>query len=106
MILVVGATGTLGSSFVDELYRQKRPTGCLVRKVVTDLSLLLGTRLKRKGWAPMLMRKYEKVCPILPEDLAWCIVDAIDNEKASYKIKQGSFARHLEDCLKEKRDLN
>jgi len=56
-----------------------------VTTLATDMSLLLGSTLKKKGWAPMLMKKTECVRPILPEDLAWCMVDAIENTKASCK---------------------
>jgi uncharacterized protein YbjT (DUF2867 family) len=57
-----------------------------VTTLATDMSVLLGNRLKEKGWAPMLMKRYERVRPILLEDLAWCMVDAIENPKASCKI--------------------
>lgn len=57
-----------------------------VTTLATDMSVLLGTRLKKKGWAPMFMKTKERVRPILPEDLAWCMVNAIDNPKAAYKI--------------------
>jgi len=55
-----------------------------VTTLATDMSLLLGNRLKNKGWAPMFMNKHEKVRPILLEDLAWCIADSLDNAAASY----------------------
>jgi uncharacterized protein YbjT (DUF2867 family) len=54
--------------------------------LATDMSVLLGGRFKKKGWAPMFMKKLERVRPMLPEDLAWCMVDAINNPKASCKI--------------------
>ena len=57
-----------------------------VTTLATDMSVLLGNRLKKKGWAPMFMKKEEKVRPILPADLARCMVDALDNKKASCKI--------------------
>lgn len=57
-----------------------------VTTLATDMSILLGKRLKEKGWIPMFMKRYERVRPILLEDLAWCMVDAIENPKASYKI--------------------
>ena len=57
-----------------------------VTTLATDLSLLLGARLQRQRWAPVLMRPYEKVRPILPEDLGWCIADAVDNPQASRRI--------------------
>jgi len=56
-----------------------------ITTLATDMSILLGNRLKRKGWAPMFMKREEKVRPILPEDLAWCIADALDNPEASSK---------------------
>lgn len=57
-----------------------------VTTLATDMSVLLGNRLKKKGWAPLFMKKEEKVRPILLEDLARCMVDALDNQKASHKI--------------------
>lgn len=57
-----------------------------VTTLATDMSVLLGNRLKKKGWAPLFMKREEKVRPILPEDLARCMVDALDNKRASYKI--------------------
>ncbi len=57
-----------------------------VTTLATDMSVLLGNRLKKKGWAPMFMKREEKVRPILLEDLARCMVDALDNKKASYKV--------------------
>lgn len=57
-----------------------------VTTLATDMSVLLGNRLKKKGWAPMFMKREEKVRPILTEDLARCMVDALDNSKASHKI--------------------
>ena len=57
-----------------------------VTTLATDLSLLLGARLQRKGRAPVVMQRHEKVRPILPEDLARCIADAVDNPRASRKI--------------------
>jgi uncharacterized protein YbjT (DUF2867 family) len=57
-----------------------------VTTLATDMSVLLGNRLKQKGWAPMFMKRDERVRPILLEDLAWCMVDAIENPKASFKI--------------------
>ena len=56
-----------------------------ITTLATDMSILLGNRLQRKGWAPMFMKRQEKVRPILPEDLAWCIADALDNPAASRK---------------------
>ena len=57
-----------------------------VTTLATDMSVLLGNRLKKKGWVPMFMKKYERVRPILLEDLAWCMVDAIENPRATNKI--------------------
>lgn len=57
-----------------------------VTTIATDLSLLLGARLLKQGRAPVIMRKEEKVRPILPEDLARCIADAVDNPQASRRI--------------------
>jgi uncharacterized protein YbjT (DUF2867 family) len=54
-----------------------------VTTLATDMSVLLGSRLKKKGWAPMLMKKHEKVRPILLEDLAWCVAEAIESRHAS-----------------------
>lgn len=57
-----------------------------VTTVATDLSLLLGNLLKKKGRAPVFMKRNEVVRPILPEDLGWCIADAVDNPRASRRI--------------------
>jgi uncharacterized protein YbjT (DUF2867 family) len=57
-----------------------------VTTLATDMSILLGKRLKQKGWAPLFMKRHERVRPILLEDLAWCMVNAIENPKASNKI--------------------
>jgi len=57
-----------------------------VTTLATDMSVLLGNSLKKKGWAPMFMKREEKVRPILLEDLARCMVDALDNKRASYKV--------------------
>jgi len=57
-----------------------------VTTLATDMSVLLGNSLKKKGWAPMFMKREEKVRPILLEDLARCMVDALDNKKASCKV--------------------
>jgi uncharacterized protein YbjT (DUF2867 family) len=56
-----------------------------VTTLATDMSVLLGNRLNKKGWAPMFMKREEKVRPILPVDLARCMVDALGNERASRK---------------------
>jgi uncharacterized protein YbjT (DUF2867 family) len=57
-----------------------------VTTLATDMSLLLGNTLRKRGWTPMLMKKYEKVRPILLEDLAWCIAEAVANPKASCRV--------------------
>jgi uncharacterized protein YbjT (DUF2867 family) len=74
-----------------------------VTTLATDMSVLLGNRLKEKGWAPMLMRREEKVGPILPGDLAKCMVDALNNSKASHKIVE--VAGEEEYTFVELRDL-
>ncbi|MCX8044837.1 MAG: SDR family oxidoreductase [Desulfobacterota bacterium] len=57
-----------------------------VTTLATDMSLLLGTTLRTKGRAFLLMRPHEKIRPILLEDLAWCMADALENPKASCRI--------------------
>ncbi len=57
-----------------------------VTTLATDMSLLLGTSLQKRGWSPMLMKRHEKIRPILLEDLAWCMADSLDNPRASDKI--------------------
>ena len=57
-----------------------------VTTLATDMSMLLGNTLRRKGRVPLLMKPHEKIRPILLEDLAWCMADAIDNPKASRRI--------------------
>jgi NADH dehydrogenase len=57
-----------------------------VTTLATDLVDLMGNSLKRRGWGPMLFRKDEKVRPILVQDLAKCMVDSLNNPKASGKI--------------------
>ncbi len=57
-----------------------------VTTLATDMSVLLGNSLLKKGRVPLLMKPHEKIRPILLEDLAWCMADAIDNSKASYRI--------------------
>ena len=57
-----------------------------VTTLATDMSMLLGNTLRRKGRVPMLMKPAEKIRPILLEDLAWCMADAIDNPRASRRI--------------------
>ena len=74
-----------------------------VTTLATDMSVLLGNRLKKNGWAPMFMKREEKVRPILPKDLARCMVDALDNSKASHKIVE--VAGEEEYTFVELRDL-
>jgi uncharacterized protein YbjT (DUF2867 family) len=57
-----------------------------VTTLATDMSLLLGRRLLKKGSAPLFMKPHEKIRPILLEDLAWCMADALDNPKASHRV--------------------
>ncbi len=57
-----------------------------VTTLATDMSMLLGNRLLKKGWAPLFMKSREKIRPILLEDLAWCMADALDNPKASCRV--------------------
>ncbi len=57
-----------------------------ITSLATDMSTMLGDSLKRRGYAPMMMRPHEKIRPILPEDAAFCIADSIDNPKASCRI--------------------
>jgi uncharacterized protein YbjT (DUF2867 family) len=57
-----------------------------VTTLATDMSALLGESLKRRGWSPLFMKREEKVRPILPRDLAQCMVDALDNRKASHAV--------------------
>jgi uncharacterized protein YbjT (DUF2867 family) len=57
-----------------------------VTTLATDMSLLLGRRLLKKGSAPLFMKPHEKIRPILLEDLAWCMADALDNPKASCRV--------------------
>jgi uncharacterized protein YbjT (DUF2867 family) len=57
-----------------------------VTTLATDMSLLLGRRLLKKGSAPLFMKPHEKIRPILLEDLAWCMADALDNPKAARRV--------------------
>ena len=57
-----------------------------VTTLATDMSLLLGNTLKKRSFAPVVMRKHERVRPILLEDLSWCIADACTNPLASCRI--------------------
>ena len=57
-----------------------------ITSLATDMSLLLGATLDQKGVAPVLMKKTEKIRPILLDDLSRCIINSMDNKKASNKI--------------------
>ncbi|MFC1592268.1 SDR family oxidoreductase, partial [Thermodesulfobacteriota bacterium] len=74
-----------------------------VTTLASDMSLLLGSSLKKRGWSPILMKPHEKVRPILLEDLAWCLADATENRAASNKIVE--VAGEEEYTFLELRDL-
>ena len=74
-----------------------------VTTLATDMSVLLGNSLKNRGWSPMFMKREEKVRPILPKDLARCMVDALGNKKASHKVVE--VAGEEEYTFLELRDL-
>jgi uncharacterized protein YbjT (DUF2867 family) len=57
-----------------------------VTTLATDLVHLMGNNLKKRGVSPMLMKRDERVRPILVEDLARCMVNALSNTNASRKI--------------------
>ena len=57
-----------------------------VTTLATDLVHLLGKSLKKRSFTPMLMKRDERVRPILVEDLAWCMVNALNNPAASRRI--------------------
>jgi uncharacterized protein YbjT (DUF2867 family) len=57
-----------------------------ITSLATDMSLLLGSSLKKRGFAPVMMKRLERISPILLEDLSFCITDAIHNPKASNNI--------------------
>lgn len=57
-----------------------------VTTLATDMSELLGRTLQRRGRTPLLMKPQEKIRPILLEDLARCMADAVDNPRASRRI--------------------
>lgn len=57
-----------------------------ITSLATDMSMLTGQTLRKRGWAPMLMKPHEKIRPILLDDLAWCMADAIDNPRASRRV--------------------
>ena len=57
-----------------------------VTTLATDLVHLMGNNLKKRGFSPMLMKREERVRPILVEDLARCMVNALSNTNASRKI--------------------
>ncbi len=74
-----------------------------ITTLATDMSMLTGTSLQKRGWTFMLMKKNEKIRPILLEDLSRCIVDALDNSRASFKVIE--VAGTEEYTLIELRDL-
>jgi len=57
-----------------------------VTTLATDLVHLLGNSLKKRGFSPMLMKPEERVRPILVEDLAQCMVNALNNPASSRRI--------------------
>jgi len=57
-----------------------------ITTLATDMSLLLGAVLKKRGIAPVIMKKNDRVRPILLADLAACVVSAIDNRRAAKRI--------------------
>jgi uncharacterized protein YbjT (DUF2867 family) len=57
-----------------------------ITSLATDMSLLLGSSLKKRGFAPVIMKRLERISPILLEDLSFCITDSIHNPKASNNI--------------------
>jgi uncharacterized protein YbjT (DUF2867 family) len=57
-----------------------------VTTLATDMSHLLGRSLQKRGRTPLVMRPHEKIRPILLEDLAWCMADAIDNPRAACRV--------------------
>ncbi|MCP4197131.1 MAG: hypothetical protein GY762_08260, partial [Proteobacteria bacterium] len=57
-----------------------------VTTLATDMSMLLGENLKKRGWSIVVMKPNEKIRPVLLDDLAWCVADSADNPKASRRI--------------------
>jgi uncharacterized protein YbjT (DUF2867 family) len=57
-----------------------------VTSLATDLSMFTGENLRKRGWSVILMKRQEKIRPMLVEDLAWCVADSVDNKKASRRI--------------------
>lgn len=57
-----------------------------ITSLATDMSLLLGSSLEKRGFAPVLMKRHEMISPILLEDLSYCVTDSIHNPKASNNI--------------------
>jgi len=57
-----------------------------ITSLATDMSLLLGSSLKKRGFAPVMMKRLERISPILLGDLSFCIIDSIHNPKASNNI--------------------
>jgi uncharacterized protein YbjT (DUF2867 family) len=73
-----------------------------VATLATDL-VFMGDTLKKRGWAPTLKRKRNKVRPVFIQDLAKCLVGSLDNPKASRKvIELGGNAQY---SFKELEDL-
>ena len=52
-----------------------------ITSLATDMSLLLGSSLEKRGFAPVLMKRHEMISPILLEDLSFCVTDSIHNPK-------------------------
>ena len=57
-----------------------------VTTLATDMTLFTGENLRKRGWSVILMKPQEKIRPVLIDDLARCVVDAVDNPKASRRI--------------------
>ncbi len=57
-----------------------------VTSLATDMSLFTGENLRKRGWSVILMKREEKIRPMLVDDLAWCLADSVDNKKASRRI--------------------
>jgi uncharacterized protein YbjT (DUF2867 family) len=67
-----------------------------VTTLATDMSVLMGNRLKKKGWAPMFMKREEKIRPILPVDLARCmVVEVAGEEEYTFLELRDLFAKVL-----------
>ena len=57
-----------------------------VTTLATDMSMLLGENLKKRGWSVLVMKPHERIRPVLLDDLAWCMAEAIDNHKAANRV--------------------